>query len=411
MTLKTLGGLAPPKPVPATGCSMPRQFRTITAAALAWVLSAGVASPHVQTSIHRMAGGNDVSLLRALVSRGADPSAIGPRGQTPLHFAASRSENPEVILALVAAGAYVDAADDDGFSPLHVAIKENRSLDIVATLIAAGASVNRSVSRGEYFHGERAGGSRWTSWLPIHLAAKFSKDPAIVSLLIGMGADINTPMFFDPSFGGRNMTPLDMALDSGSDAIVRVLQDAGATPYQQPRVADTDEESGGFNWGKAAAIAGVAALGVKAADAGVPVEDVVELTGAAIADIAGETGGENMDRVARSQAADTDVSPGLSRLASATLSGDCEIPGFAEETSPPDFDAVGLSWCPADVGLQVRSQALNVELNRCMFTLGRVTMATTASHRANIQDSCKILEAMAPDRCQCPSSYYELGRN
>ena len=406
------------------GNSLCRRSRTTIMVALVWMFSAGVGRPHVQPTIHRVAGGNDVKPLLSLLAGGADPSAIGPGGRTPLHFAASGSENPEMILALVAAGAYVDAADDDGFSPLHVAIRENRGLEIVATFVTAGARVTQPVLGAEYTGRGRAGGSDWSGWTALHLAARYSQDPAIVSLLINMGAHMNIAVYARSFWSGsRRMNELDIAVANQNDSVIRVLQGAGSKPYVEPRVTETDDDSGGFDWGKAIGIAGVVATGAVAVDAGVPVEDVVEVAGAAVADIAGDTGGENLARVSGNQpmagsgtAATTregrsGTAQAVAGLASA-MSGDCEIPGFAEEdVSAFDPDNTGLSWCPGDVGLQMRSQALNVELSRCMFTLGRVTMATIASHRANIQDSCKILEGLGPDRCQCPSSYYELGRD
>ena len=412
---------------------LPNRSRTITAVALVLMFSAGTRSPHAQSSIHRVAGGNDVSLLSSLLSGGADSSAIGPAGQTPLHFAASSSENPEMILALVAAGAYVDAADDDGFSPLHVALKENRGLDIVATLLTAGADVNRGVSYG-VTHGEaKVGGSRWSGWSPLHLAAQYGQDPAIVSLLISMGANLNDLTYVASSWdwSGRFMTPLDMARDTRRDAIIRTLRDAGARPYRESHVADAEDDSGRFNWGKAAAIAGIVGVGAKAAEAGVPVDTIVETTAAAIADIVEGTGGENLARVAGNQdtpGTNPPTSPSVGPMANArsasgigsVTGGQCEIPAVAA-LDPEAFDPnnTRVSYCNVRLGGEfgpdhLNYYAVNAELLRCQFTMGAVAADKVAVFREEMKKACDLLDAMASRNgadCRCPPSYYELGRD
>ena len=360
----------------------------------------------------------DVVAITTLLKKGANPRERNHgTGGTALHVAAAKCDNPGAIRALLQAGAYVNAINDTGVTPLHSALWEDANLDVVAALVTAGADVNARVPKTSL-----AGVQGWTS---LHLAARYHSDPAVITMLAEKGAN---PRAVVNNSGGswehfNGWTVLDAAVENSSDnkdRILKLLAERGAVRRAELQQAN---ESAGFNWGRAAAIAGVAALGVKAADAGVPVEDVVEVAGAAIADIAGDTGGENLARVSGNQPSagrGAGLSSGEGRSGTAqellglgsAMSGDCEIPGFAEEDlSAFDADNTGLSWCPVDVDLQWRSQALNAELSRCMFTLGRVTMATIASHRANIQDSCKILEGLGTDGCQCPSSYYELGRD
>lgn len=99
---------------------------------------------------------------------------------------------------------------------------------------------------------------------------------------------------------------------------------------------------------------------------------------------------------------------------------ECEIPGFAEgDLSRFDPNEASLSWCPSQFGRpgttptsQPGFIALDVELNRCMFTLGRITADTADTHRDYIRENCRTLWEMLPsDVCQCPSDYLDLGRD
>lgn len=373
--------------------------------------------------LHQAAFRGNGPEVEALLLDGTDPNRRGqpvPGSQwvnsTALHSAVSGDGDIAIVVALLEKGARVNAINLwDGQTPLHHAVAQSAPLDVVATLLAFGADVNARIVEGAF--------GDWTDDVgltALHLAARDHDDSDVVSLLIQHGSIVDQLAY----------RLAEQNVDADRGAIAKKLslsgiprdEEAIAQILEEERMADVNTEDDGFNWGKAVAIAGIAAVGATAVDAGVPVEDVVEVAGAAVADIVGETGGENLAQVSGNQttAPGTGPSAGAGRtgtaqeprgFASAT-SGECEVPGFEEEDlSAFDAENTGLSWCPADVGFQSRAQALNVELSRCMFTLGRVTMATIASHRANIQDSCEILEAMAPDRCQCPSSYYELGRD
>ena len=55
-----------------------------------------------------------------LLPRGADVRKIGPRGQTPLHFAASGG-GTKVARVLLSAGADISARREDGLTPADVA--------------------------------------------------------------------------------------------------------------------------------------------------------------------------------------------------------------------------------------------------------------------------------------------------
>ena len=79
---------------------------------------------------------------------GADPKARDQRGNTPLHKAAFRTENPAVIAALVKAGADPNERDKQGETPLHRAAWANKNPAVAAALLKAGADPNARNKKG-----------------------------------------------------------------------------------------------------------------------------------------------------------------------------------------------------------------------------------------------------------------------
>jgi hypothetical protein len=69
-------------------------------------------------------------------------------GWTPLHFAANRNQDPEVIRTLVGLGADPNARDLSGCTPLHTAALFNGNPEIAKTLITLGADPNARERRG-----------------------------------------------------------------------------------------------------------------------------------------------------------------------------------------------------------------------------------------------------------------------
>ena len=110
----------------------------------------------------------------------ADVQGIGVRakteyGSTPLHWAASFNENPDIINALIQAGADIHAkAILLGNTPLHDAAGGNENPDIINALIQAGADIHAKNEDGD---------------TPLHWAAWWNKNPDIIAALIGLGAD------------------------------------------------------------------------------------------------------------------------------------------------------------------------------------------------------------------------------
>ena len=115
----------------------------------------------------------DPDVITFLLEAGADVNARDGLGSTPLHWAAALSSNPDVITTLIKAGADVNARDGSGRMPLHDA-GENSNPDIIIALIRAGADVNARSKRGN---------------TPLHAAAAENSNPDVITALLEAGAD------------------------------------------------------------------------------------------------------------------------------------------------------------------------------------------------------------------------------
>ena len=90
---------------------------------------------------------------------------------------------------------------------------------------------------------------------------------------------------------------------------------------------------------------------------------------------------------------------------SASGGGSCLIPGYP---SPPGGVAnLGFSWCPASVGMQRRSFALQAAGAQCAIATGSSsTPGQINARRQEINAACDRLDAMqSPDipTCKCPA--------
>jgi FOG: Ankyrin repeat len=133
------------------------------------------------TPLHIAAEKNpDPEVITVLLESGADANAKTKACDswrsdlTPLHQAAAFNPNQEVIRRLLAAGALVNAKAQGGLAPLHSAAWNNNNPEITKELLKAGAEVNAGYDNG------------WTS---LHCAAFKNPNPEIVLLLLKAGAD------------------------------------------------------------------------------------------------------------------------------------------------------------------------------------------------------------------------------
>lgn len=119
-----------------------RKMKTTTLA-LAMILTCAGCSPAPKTSpLHDAAENGTVADVTALLKAGADPNVRTEDGWTPLHEAASQSDNPAVITALLEAGANPNAQNRLLYTPLHhAALSNDNPAAIIEALVKAGADL------------------------------------------------------------------------------------------------------------------------------------------------------------------------------------------------------------------------------------------------------------------------------
>jgi ankyrin repeat protein len=145
---------------------------------------------------------NNLSALRSLLARGAEPNVADPRGgSTPLMHAAAVG-SVESMKLLLDHKASVNAANAAGLTALMMSVTD---IDKVRLLLAAGADVNVATKRGR---------------TALMLAAASDGSAPIVRLLMARGAD---PKAVDVGKG----TALHQAVRGGDLATIHMMLDAG----------------------------------------------------------------------------------------------------------------------------------------------------------------------------------------
>ena len=96
---------------------------------------------HEHRPLHMAAGADrSLTIIRALLSKGANPNALNHNGNTPLHLAAQRSTKPEVVRELAQHSNTINSQNKDGNTPLHSARRDNPNPLIAEVLLQCGAN-------------------------------------------------------------------------------------------------------------------------------------------------------------------------------------------------------------------------------------------------------------------------------
>ena len=145
---------------------------------------------------------NDLSTVRSLVSKGVNPNSLDAKGELMLNLAIK--DNSEDVIAYLVANKEtdVDISNKFGETPLMIASIEG-NLPLAKTLIQQrNAQINH------------------IGWTPLHYACARGH-LTVAQYLIANGAIID-------SLSPGNTTPLMMAVQSGNEALVKLLLDKGA---------------------------------------------------------------------------------------------------------------------------------------------------------------------------------------
>jgi ankyrin repeat protein len=136
-----------------------------------------------ETPLHWAVRGEQVEVVRYLLSHGGNSSANGSLDYTPLHYAVLSNEE-SIIQLLLAHGAKLERKSSNGCTPLYLAVKL-KQLTVARTLLKAGANVNtcRDV-RGTGCSYEEP-----SMTIPLHLAA-VEGHIEMIELLLAHKADV-----------------------------------------------------------------------------------------------------------------------------------------------------------------------------------------------------------------------------
>lgn len=191
--------------------------------------------------LHAAAQSGDVSMIRALLAKGADPDARDPAGRTPAHVAAFASHDA-ALRALAMAGADMNALEDDRYDVLTIAaVADDPALvslalelgnrpdlitsvydgtaliaaahlghhDVVRRLIAGGAPLDHVNNLG------------WTALIEAVILGDGGPDHVLtVQYLVDAGADVTIP-------DRDGITPLQHAESRQYQRIVDIIAAAG----------------------------------------------------------------------------------------------------------------------------------------------------------------------------------------
>ncbi len=144
----------------------------------------------------------NASMVRDLLSRGADVNARTVAGMTALHQAASFGHWEVIEELLNHPNVNVNARADDLKAPLHLAAQKGKERSVIL-LLGKGADVSLADNDG---------------WTPLHYAAVGGKKD-IIQLLLNKGADFNAK-------DKQGRTPCDIAREKPMTPGRELLLDA-----------------------------------------------------------------------------------------------------------------------------------------------------------------------------------------
>ena len=184
-------------------------------------------------ALHKAVKVGDAARVRELLNEGADVNVRETSNErlqyTPLHWAAYFGDW-EIAEMLLFAGAEIDAEDPWYSTPLYLAAEQAHT-DFARKLIAEGAEVNVKSKMLGYTPLHRAA---WGPVVFLRNAGEGNSSKAdidenyrqIVRVLLEEGAEANV-------LDNEGDTPLDHAIDNGTEEIVALLRQYGAKTHRE----------------------------------------------------------------------------------------------------------------------------------------------------------------------------------
>jgi len=160
---------------------------------------------------------NDINVVNALISAGANVNAKNADGNTPLIIASRYMWlKPEIVEALIKAGANLEDRDKYGYTPLMIALRKNFSkIELPIVLINAGANVNAAYDKP---YDEKNG----TTALMFAAQDLYVNDAKIFQAMVDAGAEVNAK-----NDGGETVLLL-AASNAGDPEVIEILVKGGA---------------------------------------------------------------------------------------------------------------------------------------------------------------------------------------
>ena len=173
--------------------------------------------------------------VQAAIKAGAKVNDRNAWSWSPLMYAASNNENPEVITTLLNAGAKLDVRAEKffGWTPLMIAAVYNENPDVIKALLNAGAKLDDRDRNG---------------MTPL-IHAAYNENPAVIKTLLNAGAKLDdrkneysktTPLMYAAS-SNENPDVITTLLNAGADAKAKSMEWKTAFDYAQnnPKIKGT----------------------------------------------------------------------------------------------------------------------------------------------------------------------------
>jgi len=152
-------------------------------------------------------GGHDEA-VKLLIEKGADINIIDNKGETSIFIylgPAYMFLRMDMIKYFVENGANLNMKNNNGNTPLHIAATYKNNSELISLLISKGAQTDIQNNEGN---------------TPLHCAVIESKTDSVKALLVNQ-IILNIK-------NNLNQTPLDIALKSRNEMLVKLLKDYGA---------------------------------------------------------------------------------------------------------------------------------------------------------------------------------------